>query len=184
MRLSSNILSQRFTQDPTVLGSNLSLSTLPGYTDYSSIQSSLSEVNENQALIDDESNRFLIKRKGTLHELIVESTGRVSLREAGKYSGSPVVSDSIARTITQIQVNMTATTTQVLNESLTGNCDGANNTFLLPANYVSGTLKLFRSGVRQNILTDYIISGITVTMLSGSIPETEDTLRGDYETSL
>ncbi len=68
------------------------------------------------------------------------------------------------------------------NEVPAGTINGANATFTLANTPVAGTEHLFKNGLRQTsgAGNDYTISGLTITFLSGNIPQTGDALICDY----
>lgn len=68
----------------------------------------------------------------------------------------------------------------VVNETPSGTIDGVNVTFTLAATPVVGTVKVWLNGLLLKSTTHYTISGSTITMLTGSIPETGDYLLADY----
>lgn len=47
----------------------------------------------------------------------------------------------------------------------TGTINGSNKTFTLPDTPASGTLRVFADGVRQQVTTDYTLSGTTITFI-------------------
>jgi len=65
-------------------------------------------------------------------------------------------------------------------ETPSGALNGSNTTFTLANTPVTGSVKLFRNGVRQNVGAgnDYTISGATITM--SSAPASTETLLADY----
>ena len=67
-----------------------------------------------------------------------------------------------------------------INETPSGTIDGMNATFTLAATPVTGTVKLWLNGLLLKVSTHYTISGSTITMLSGSIPEVGSYLLADY----
>lgn len=67
-----------------------------------------------------------------------------------------------------------------INESPAGTINGSNVTFTLAATPVAGTVKLWLNGLLLKATVHYTISGLTLTMLTGSIPESGDYLLADY----
>jgi hypothetical protein len=72
----------------------------------------------------------------------------------------------------------TDVTDRVVNETPTGSVDGSNATFVLAATPTDGSEEVFLNGWLLTDLTDYTISGATITMIT--IPETGDYLRVSY----
>lgn len=67
-----------------------------------------------------------------------------------------------------------------VNETPSGTINGSNPTFTLAATPVAGSVRLYRNGLRLKATVNFTISGSTITMLSGNIPETDDWLLADY----
>lgn len=65
-------------------------------------------------------------------------------------------------------------------ETPSGSINGSNAAFVLAYGPVSGSVHVFRNGVRMKASTDYTIAGATITFLSGSIPQAGDVLLVDY----
>ena len=99
---------------------------------------------------------------------------------------SAVVDDGVSGEISPIDWNDghkgTITDFYVVNETPSGTIDGANATFTLAGTPVSGTLQLYRNGMLQQegVGNDFTISGLTITMLTGSIPNTGNWLMASY----
>ena len=68
----------------------------------------------------------------------------------------------------------------ITNETPSGTINGSNATFTLAATPVSGSVMLYRNGMRQLESTHFTISGATITMLATHIPDTGDWLLADY----
>jgi len=66
--------------------------------------------------------------------------------------------------------------------NLTGTKDGVNTEFVIPeANgIIAGSEQIFLNGILQIRAVDYSISGVTVTILSSTIPDVGDTLVGNW----
>lgn len=73
--------------------------------------------------------------------------------------------------------------THVYSEVPSGTVNGINDTFTLAATPTSGTLRLYKNGLRQKAGAgnDYTLATATITFLTGNIPQTGDTLLADYE---
>jgi hypothetical protein len=65
-------------------------------------------------------------------------------------------------------------------EAPAGAIDGGNNSFSLSAIPASGSLKLYRNGVRQKAGLDYNLIGSAISFLAGSTPQAGDQLIADY----
>ncbi len=62
-----------------------------------------------------------------------------------------------------------------------GTVNGTNATFTLANTPVSSTsLSLFRNGLLQSVGVDYTLSGMTITFLTGAIPQANDILLASY----
>jgi hypothetical protein len=64
----------------------------------------------------------------------------------------------------------------------TGTVNGSNATFSLASVPVTGSLKVYRNGIRMKGTsgTDYALSGSTITFVTAQIPQTGDVLLADY----
>lgn len=64
----------------------------------------------------------------------------------------------------------------------TGTVNGSNAAFTLANSPVTGSLKVYKNGIRQQAGSgnDYTLSGTTITFQSGNIPQTGDVLLCDY----
>lgn len=73
--------------------------------------------------------------------------------------------------------------THVYSEVPSGTVNGSNDTFTLAGTPASGTLRLYKNGLRQKAGAgnDYTLATATITFLAGNIPQTGDTLLADYE---
>jgi hypothetical protein len=73
--------------------------------------------------------------------------------------------------------------THVYSEVPSGTVNGTNDTFTLAATPASGTLRLYKNGLRQKAGAgnDYTLATTTITFLAGNIPVTGDNLLADYE---
>lgn len=69
----------------------------------------------------------------------------------------------------------------IRNEVPGGSVNSSNVTFTLASTPASGSLRLYKNGVRLKITDDYTLSGTTITMVSA--PLTGDKLLADYETT-
>ena len=72
--------------------------------------------------------------------------------------------------------------THVYSEVPSGTINGSNDTFTLAATPASGTLRLYKNGLRQKAGAgnDYTLATATITFLAGNIPQTGDNLLADY----
>jgi hypothetical protein len=70
----------------------------------------------------------------------------------------------------------------LVRQSPSGTPNGVLTTFTLPSTPVTDTEQVFVNGVLQNpgAGNDYTISGLTITFLSGAIPQTNDIVRVTY----
>lgn len=73
-----------------------------------------------------------------------------------------------------------AAVTFVDSEVPTGTVNGVNAAFTLANTPTSGSLHLYKNGLRQKVTTDYTLSGTTVTFVAGNLPQTGDLLLADY----
>lgn len=63
----------------------------------------------------------------------------------------------------------------------TGSVDGTNAVFRLPGLPApASSLKLYRNGLRQQVGADFKLSGVSITFLPGSIPQSGDMLLTDF----
>lgn len=69
--------------------------------------------------------------------------------------------------------------TPVENETPTGTIDGSNKTFTLANTPKSGSVKLYRSGQRLKLNSDFTLSTATITMTNA--PEVGENLLCDYK---
>ncbi len=67
-------------------------------------------------------------------------------------------------------------------ETPSGTVDGVNDTFTLANTPTSGSVHVYKNGIRQRsgAGNDYTISGGTITFLAGNLPQTGDILLADY----
>ena len=74
--------------------------------------------------------------------------------------------------------------TQVYNEVPSGTVNGSNAGFTVANGIETGTLRVYKNGLRQKPGSgyDYTLSGSTITFESGNIPQTGDVLLVDYVT--
>lgn len=69
----------------------------------------------------------------------------------------------------------------VFSEVPSGTLNGTNAVFSVANAPVTGTLRLYRNGMRQKGGGfDYSISGSTITFVTGAVPQPGDTLLADY----
>jgi hypothetical protein len=63
-----------------------------------------------------------------------------------------------------------------------GTIDGTNATFNLANTPVTGSLKLYKNGMRQQAGTgnDYTLATAAITFLAGNVPQVGDVLLADY----
>lgn len=67
---------------------------------------------------------------------------------------------------------------QIFDETPTGTINSSNTSFTIAHSAISGTLRLYRNGQRQNVGTDYTYSGTAITYKYA--PTTGDWLTSDY----
>jgi hypothetical protein len=67
-------------------------------------------------------------------------------------------------------------------EAPSGTINGSNDTFTLANTPASGSLHLYKNGIRQRAGggNDYTLSTATITFEAGNIPQTGDILLADY----
>lgn len=77
-----------------------------------------------------------------------------------------------------------ATHTHVVSETPSGTINGSNAAFTIAATPATGTLRLYKNGLRQRAGAgnDYTLSGSTITYEAGNVPQTGDSHVADYET--
>lgn len=63
-------------------------------------------------------------------------------------------------------------------ETPSGLVNDSNTVFTIASTPVTGSVKVFKNGMRQKVTSDYTISGTTITFVVA--PETGDTLLVDY----
>ncbi len=73
-------------------------------------------------------------------------------------------------------------TEQVFEDVPSGVIDSANDTFVLSSTPITGTVQLFKNGLRMRsgASNDYTISTATITFNAAQIPQTGDSLFADY----
>lgn len=97
-----------------------------------------------------------------------------------------VPSTTDTKTISQVRIAGSVASVSALDfasaigEVPGGTVNGSNAVFTLARAPNTDTLRLHRNGVRQKPVTDYSITGSTVTFSGGSIPQVGDTLLADY----
>jgi hypothetical protein len=62
----------------------------------------------------------------------------------------------------------------------TGALDGVNATFALPSAPSAGSLYVWRNGLLMSPGVDYVLSGSSISFVSGAIPQPGDILRASY----
>jgi hypothetical protein len=74
--------------------------------------------------------------------------------------------------------------TQIYNEVPSGTVNGSNALFSTANGIESGTLRVYKNGLRQKPGSgyDYTLSGQEITFESGNIPQTGDVILVDYVT--
>jgi hypothetical protein len=82
---------------------------------------------------------------------------------------------------TTAYVDTKSTQALVRNEVPSGTINGSNVTFTLATTPTSGSLRLYKNGVRLKITDDYTLTGLTITMVAA--PATGASLLADYEVS-
>lgn len=97
-----------------------------------------------------------------------------------------MASDSATQLATQQSIkayvdNKAGVNSLIRNEVPGGSVNSSNVTFTLASTPASGSLRLYKNGVRLKITDDYTISGLTITMVSA--PATGTKLLADYETT-
>lgn len=72
--------------------------------------------------------------------------------------------------------------TAVWSESPSGTINGSNTDFTIAHTPASGTLRVYKNGIRQHsgAGNDYTLATATITFLTGNLPQTGDTLLADY----
>ena len=65
-------------------------------------------------------------------------------------------------------------------ETPSGTVNSSNQTFVLAYMPVSGSVHLYRNGLRMKLAVDYTIAGATITFISSSTPQTGDVVLVDY----
>jgi hypothetical protein len=73
-----------------------------------------------------------------------------------------------------------STITFVDGETPSGTVNSSNNTFVLAYMPVTGSVRVFRNGLRMKLAVDYTIAGATITFISSSTPQTGDVVLVDY----
>lgn len=68
------------------------------------------------------------------------------------------------------------------NETPAGTINGTNPTFTLQNPPLAGTLLLYVDGLLMTVGDDYTLASLTITFLTGAIPQTGDIIRATYET--
>lgn len=66
------------------------------------------------------------------------------------------------------------------NETPAGTIDGANAVFTMGFVPVVASVKLYKNGLRQEVVTDFNRTGNTITFVAGNIPDVGDILLVDY----
>ena len=94
---------------------------------------------------------------------------------------------SLSATVSSLQSGSTPVTVNMAfidGETPSGVTNGSNTVFTLSQSPTpAGSLGLYRNGLVQTSGVDYIISGSTVTFLSGNIPATGDVIQAYYRTT-
>jgi hypothetical protein len=94
---------------------------------------------------------------------------------------------SLSATVSSIQTGGTPVTVNMAfidGETPSGVTNGSNAIFALSQSPTpAGSLELYRNGLVQTTGVDYIISGSTVTFLSGNIPASGDVIQAYYRTT-
>lgn len=74
--------------------------------------------------------------------------------------------------------------THVYSEIPSGTINGSNAAFTVATTPASGSLRLYKNGLRQRSGSgnDYTLSGATITYESGNVPQTGDSHVADYDT--
>lgn len=65
-------------------------------------------------------------------------------------------------------------------ETPSGTVNGTNDTFTLAHTPLSGSLKLYKNGVRMRATNDYTLSTATITFVASQIPKSGSLLTADY----
>ena len=98
-----------------------------------------------------------------------------NLAAAVTLSGDVTITNAGVATVAN-QVRLSKVVTR---ETPSGTVNGSNDTFTLAATPVSGTESVFVNGILQDsgAGNDYTISGLTITFLTGAIPQSGDKIR-------
>jgi hypothetical protein len=93
----------------------------------------------------------------------------------------------LSATVSSLQSGSTPVTVNVAfidGETPSGVTNGSNAVFALSQPPTpAGSLELYRNGLVQTTGVDYIVSGSTVTFLSGNVPASGDVLQAYYRTT-
>ena len=65
-------------------------------------------------------------------------------------------------------------------ETPSGAVNGSNAAYVLAFMPATGSVHVYRNGLRMKVATDYTIAGATITFQSGSIPQAGDVVMVDY----
>jgi hypothetical protein len=108
--------------------------------------------------------------------------GRVLITDAQGYivTASGSLSDCITLGATSSACSGGSSITFVEQETPSGAVNGSNAAFVLAFGPVTGSVHLYKNGIRQTAAVDYTIAGSAITFLAGAIPQTGDTVRVDY----
>jgi len=111
----------------------------------------------------------------------------VSNTLTGNVSLTPFDTDDLAEGSTNLyhttaRVTTVINNTFVVNETPSGTSNGSNNIFTLANTPVTGTLQLYKNGIRQRegATEDFTISGATITFNASNKPTPNSTLVADY----
>jgi hypothetical protein len=102
-------------------------------------------------------------------ELPAGSNGEVLSADSGEATGLKYVSAPSG--------------TEVWSETPAGTINGTNDAFTLANTPTTGTLRLFKNGIRQRAGSgnDYTLAADTITFEAGNVPQTGDILLADYK---
>lgn len=107
--------------------------------------------------------------------LLVQALGNLAVSGA-----TEAIRKSSATTLANVTITGGGTFTN--SETPSGLINGSNVTFTIATTPTSGTLRLYRNGLRlqAGASNDYTLSGATITM--NQAPESGDVLLADYQT--